>query len=129
MIEWDSLKILTKLFDGTEFSLNVEGIMGILARAMVTIGIESVVESWVSVMEQHDSKSRPLGEKMVLTETAVNLNGPNPVNCDSVVNEAMRLYWSKTKLGAGGHFIRKSNNVKSWLVSKSVDKVNSVKPS
>ena len=52
MIEWDSLKILTKLFDGTEFSLNVDGIMGILARAMVTIGIESVVESWVTVMEK-----------------------------------------------------------------------------
>ena len=68
----------------------------------VTRGIESVVESWVSVMEKHDNKSRPLGEKMVLIETAVNLNGPNPVNCDSVVYEAMRLYWSKTKLGAGG---------------------------
>ena len=94
----------------------------------VTRGIESVVESWVSVMEKHDNKSGPFGEKMVLTGTDVNLNRPNPVNCDSVVYEAMRLYWSKTKLGAGGPFMRKSNNVKSLLVSKSVDRVNSVKP-
>lgn len=118
------------MFNGTEFSQNVEAIMGVIARAMVTVGIESVVESWVSVMEAHDSKSRPLGEKMVLTETAVNLNGPNPVNCDSVVEKAMKLYWSRSNMKSctAGHFIRKSNNVKSWLVSKSVDNVNAVKP-
>ena len=54
--------------------------MGIMARAMVIIGIESVVESWVSVME---TLNRPLVEEMILTETAVSLNGPNPVNYDS----------------------------------------------
>ena len=130
MLNWDSLKILTKIFDGTEFSLNIEGVMGVLARATVTIGIESVVESWVSVMERHNSKSRSLGEKMVITETAVNINGPNPVNCDGVVEQALQLYCSKYKKknNAGGHFIRKSDNIKSWLVSKSVDKVNAVKP-
>jgi hypothetical protein len=130
MKDWDSLKILTKLFKTPEFSLNIEAIMGILARAMVIIGIESVVESWVSVMENHNSKNRPLGEKMILTETAVNLNGPNPVNCDSVVDQANKLYWGKSKLrnGANGHFIRTSQNPLSWMVSKSVDKVASVKP-
>ena len=130
MKNWDSLEILTKLFKSTTFSVNVEAIMGILARAMVTIGIESVVESWVSVMESHDSKNRPLGEKMVLTETAVNLNGPNPVNCESVVDEANKLYWSKCKLKNSdfGHFIRTSLDIKSWTVSKSVDQVNSTKP-
>ena len=127
MKDWDSLKILTKLFKIPEFCLSVE--MGILARAMVIIGIESVVESWVSVMENHNSKNRPLGEKMILTETAVNINGPNPVNCDSVVDQANKLYWGKSKLkkGADGHFIRTSQNPLSWKVSKSVDKVGSVK--
>ena len=33
MKDLDSLSILTKLFEGTEFSLNIEAIMGILARA------------------------------------------------------------------------------------------------
>ena len=67
---------------------------------------------------------------MILTETAVSLNGPNPDNCDSVVEEAMRLYWSKCKMrkSADVHFIRKSENVMSWRVSKAVDKVNEVKP-
>ena len=126
----DSLGILTKLFDGLEFCKNIEAVMGIMARAMVVIGIESVVESWVSVMETHNSKNRPLGEEMVLTETAVSLNGPNPVNSDSVVEEAMRLYWSRSQLknSADGHFIRKCSNIRSWTVSKSVDKVNLVKP-
>ena len=47
----DSLAILTKIFADKYFSKNIEVIMAILARAMVTIGVESVVESWVSVME------------------------------------------------------------------------------
>ena len=124
-----NVKILTKLFKSPEFSLNIEAIMGILARAMVTIGIESVVESWVSIMESHNSKNRPLGEKMIVTETAVHINGPNPVNCDSVVDQANKLYWGKSKLrnAANGHFIRTSQNPINWKVSKSVDKVASVK--
>ena len=81
-------------------------------------------------MESNDSKSRPLGQKMVLTETAVNLSGAQPVNCDSVVDEANKLYWSKcmVKNSSFGHFIRTSQNIKSWTVSNSVDKVNSVRP-
>ena len=39
------------------------------------------------------SKNRPLGEEMILTETAVSLNGPNPMT--PVVEEAIRLYWRK----------------------------------
>ena len=67
---------------------------------------------------------------MMVTETAVKLNGPHPVNCDSVVEQAMKLHWSTSKLknSADGHFIRSSGKIKSWLVSKSVDKVNSVNP-
>ena len=101
VMKLDSLSVLTKMFAG-DFSKNIEAIMGILARAMVTVGVESVVECWVSVMEAHNCQRRPLGEKMIITETSVNLNGPNPVNCDGVVEEAMQLYWSKSKLQNGG---------------------------
>ena len=48
-------------------------------------------------MESLDSKSRPLGQKMVLTETDVNLNESQSVKCDSVV-DAKKLYWSKCKV-------------------------------
>ena len=63
------------------------------------------------------SKNRPLGEEMILTETAVSLNGPNPMT--PVVEEAMRLYWRKCRMRSGErHFIRKSENVMSWLLIK-----------
>ena len=47
-----------------------------------------------------------------------------------VVEEAMRLYWSKCRMrnSGDGHFIRNSENVMSWKVSKAVVKVNEVKP-
>ena len=47
-----------------------------------------------------------------------------------VVEEAMRLYWSKCRMrnSEDGHFIRNSENVMSWKVSKAVVKVNEVKP-
>lgn len=124
----DSLAILTKIFADKYFSKNIEAIMAILARAMVTIGVESVVESWVSVMESHNSQKRSLGEKMIITETTISLNGPNPVNCDGVVAEAMKLYWRDCKLknSSDGHFVRKAN-IKNWIVSKPVDRVNKVK--
>ena len=62
---------------------------------------------------------------MVLTETAGNLNGPNPVNCDSVVNEAMRGC-----IGVRQNSVQEATLLEkvTILVSKSVDKVNSVKP-
>ena len=61
--------------------------MATLARTMVTIGVESVVESWVSQMEHHNNQRRNLGETMNVTELFTTVNGPNPVNCDAVVQE------------------------------------------
>ena len=61
----DSLGILTKLFEGTEFCKNIEAIMGIMARAMVIIGIESVVESWVSVMKLTTVKTDLLVKRLL----------------------------------------------------------------
>jgi hypothetical protein len=75
--------------------------MGIMARAMVIIGIESVVESWVSVMKLTTVKTDLLVKRLLFLS--------NPDNCDSVVEEAMRLYWSKCPMRntGDGHFIRK----------------------
>ena len=55
----------------------------------------------------------------------MNLTEPNPVNYDSVVDQANKLYWGKSMLrnGADGHFIRTSLCLKSWMVFKT-----SVKP-
>jgi hypothetical protein len=62
-----------------------------------------VLCSWVSVMENHKSKNRHLGEKIMLTEPIIG-------NCDFVVDQANKLYWGKSLLrnGADGHFFRTS---------------------
>ena len=126
----DSLKILTIIFSHAEFYLNIEGILAVLARACVIIGVESVVESWVSQNEHHNNKRRPLGESLNFTETAVAINGPNPVNCDNLIEEALKEYFKdcKMKNSSNGHFIRRSSNIKSYCVSKSVDRTMKVPP-
>ena len=49
------------------------------------------------------------------------------VHADSVVRESLVRYFadSKQKKNVAGHFIRRSDNIKTWLVSKSVDKLRS----
>jgi hypothetical protein len=44
-------------------------------------------------------------------------------HCDSVVKEALGAYLSKCKREGDmeGHFIRRSSDIKSYLVSKTVD--------
>ena len=49
------------------------------------------------------------------------INGPTVVNCDSVVAEALDSYWAAARREGGGHFIRRSEDVRSYRVSKAVD--------
>ena len=65
---------------------------------------------------------------MVFPEITFYLNRPYPVNCDAVVDEANKLYQSKSKVKNSecGHFIRTSLNIKSLIGSKSVDEVKSI---
>ena len=50
-------------------------------------------------------------------EVWVALNGPEVVHCEGVVKEAMRVG------EGGGHFIRRSQDIKSYTVSKAVDSI------
>ena len=124
----DSMVILTFIFNHSSFYRDIEAIMGVLGRAAVTIGVESVVESWVSQNEYHNSQRRPLGESLNITETAVFINGPNPVNCDDLVEETMKYMWKNCKISnsSEGHYIRRSSDIRSYTVSKAVDKVTSI---
>ena len=56
-----------------------------MARAGVAMGLESVVESWVSVLEHHHNPRRPLTQERLEQEGMVALNGPAEVHCDSIV--------------------------------------------
>ena len=56
----------------------------------------------------------------------VAINGPEPTNCDSVVSEGLVEYWKNSKLDH--HFIRLSQKIRPYFVSKSIDKLRSVVP-
>ena len=45
------------------------------------MGLESVVESWVSVIEHHNNSKRPLTQERLEHEAMVALNGPPEVHC------------------------------------------------
>ena len=39
------------------------------------MSVEAVVESWVSIMEHHSSKRRPLAEESMVEEVVIAING------------------------------------------------------
>lgn len=114
----------------TNIVRHIEGVLSILADAGLMMGLESVVESWVSVMEHHSSELRPLSQERLQAESMIALNGPSVFNCDAVVGEALKSYWSKAKRAGDrdGHFVRRSNYVKCYTVSKAIDSLTSMKP-
>jgi hypothetical protein len=80
------------------------------------------VESWVSVLEHHCSSIRGITDQVRLeNEARVAINGPEVVHSESVIREALRV-------GGHTHFIRHSENVKDWIVSKAVDSLTTNGP-
>jgi hypothetical protein len=54
-----SKKILSLFFDPKmKMYVDIEGVLSVLARACVSKGVEAIVESWVSVMENHCTSVR-----------------------------------------------------------------------
>ena len=114
--EMSSLEILGRIFSSKgELCKDVEGLLEVVARAMVSTSVESIVESWVSVLEHHKSPTRSQMTIERLDDSAmVALNGPDVVHADGVIKDALKLYWKDSK-HSDGHFIRKSNNIKSYF--------------
>jgi hypothetical protein len=75
---------------------NIENLLSVLAMAGLCMGLESVVESWVSKIELHSSKLRNISQER-LNHKAMIANGPQVVHCDIVVREALSAYWAKSK--------------------------------
>ena len=86
---------------------DIEGVLSVLVVALVAKGgVESVVESMVSVMEVHSSSLRGLTDQQRIEhEMMVAWNGEN-------------IYHCKREGDKEGHFIRRSSNIKSFVVSK-----------
>ena len=104
---------------------DIESVLSVMARAGVAMGLESVVESWVSVLEHHNNPRRPLTQERLEQEAMVALNGPAEVHCDSIVEEALANFWRKQKVAGNrdGHWIRRSSQIKSYFVSEAVDTI------
>ena len=82
------------------------------------------VLTWVSIMERHSPNTRALiHQERYENETFVAINGPDVVHCDLLVKESIADYWRQfLRVGdRGGHFVRRSDNVINWTVSKAID--------
>jgi hypothetical protein len=127
--KFNSLDIMVAMMSSIERRFEgCEAVMDILAQACVMKSVESVVESWISVLEQHSSKKRNLSSLSVRSELMIAVNGPLSQHSRAVVEKTMEAYWRKKKslrLQAG-HFTRVSNRIKQYLVSEAVDSVNAV---
>ena len=141
--QYDKLASVTLLPDSEDFSsmelmvevMNTEGkfykgcepVVGILVQAAAMKSVESVVESWISVLEHHSNKSRNLSADMIQTEMSIAINGPAVQHSEGIVQESMRRYWGGTRNLKDGHFTRKSQNIKSYMVSEAVDSLNNIR--
>ena len=54
----------------------------------------------------------------------MSVNGVKVVHCDSLVKEALATYWGDKP----EHYVRKSRNIQSYMVSKAVDRLIDEKP-
>ena len=96
-----------------ELYRGIADVISVLIRAAVAKGgVESVVESMVSVVEAHTPSSRGiLNQERLEDEVMVAWNGEDVVHCDFLVKEALLSFTSQYKMTGhrDGHFVRKKN--------------------
>ena len=123
----NSMDIFKLMFDAKNNKYQgSENILAIVGRAMVSMSVESMAESWISVLEAHSTKTRGLEQLSMEVEMMVAVNGPECVYSAAVVEQALSLYWTKAKLDSQkeGHFIRTWARKKQFVVSKAVDSLS-----
>ena len=126
-----SMEVIVLMMDTDSKRFQVcEIVMDVICQAAAMKSVESVVESWISVLEHHSNKSRDFKSESIEAEMQVAINGPKLQHCEKVVEESMRAYWSnmKRKKLQQGHFIRRSNQINQYMVSKAVDNIRKEPP-
>lgn len=124
--ELDSMKIIQHfLASRNNLYLDIELILHAISTAAVTKSVESVIESWVSVSESRSHNKRSISEDRLLNELIVAINGPLVQHADDIIKTALQRYWEKSKSSndRSGHFVRRSENISDFTVSKVVDKL------
>ena len=92
--ELDSKILIKKFFDpDSNMFVDIEMILQAIAVASVKHSCESVLESFVSEYENHFDERRNVDENTANEEFEIAVNGPNLAHADSVIMEAMDLYW------------------------------------
>ena len=128
----ESMEIFRLLFKpNAELYKGIEGILSVVARAMISMSVESVAEGWISILESHKSKERNRLENTSLEAVmTIAVNGPEAAKCNAIVEEAKKIYWSKATRGEerDGHFIRRWRGAKNYTVSAVVDGLNNAIP-
>ena len=77
-------------------------------------------------MEELSSKKRGIGEDRLHDEMMICINGPALPHCDKVVREALGILnsaYKSAKDRLAGHFVRRSENIELYTVSKVVDRL------
>ena len=126
----ESMEIFRLLFD-PELCKGIEGILSVVARAMVSMSVESVAVGWISILESHKSKERNRLENTSLEAVmTIAVNRPEAAKCNAIVEEARKIYWSKATRGEerDSHFIRRWSGAKNYTVSAVVDGLNNAIP-
>lgn len=123
----DPKDILKKFFDSKndeQLYQDIEMVLQAVAVACFKYSVESVLESFTSVYENHFDSRRNLAEYSAAEEIKIAINGPN---CDSVLKRAMNAYWMSKKR-SNWHFKRTTEEKHFYDVSKVVDRIT-VQPS
>ena len=99
-------KDLLKMFFDPQKDLfqGIEKMLQAMAVSCIKHSCESVLESTVSVFENHFDERRNLDEGNATDEFKIAVNGPNLAHSDPMVKEAMDGYWGSKK--SGWHFYR-----------------------
>ena len=99
----------TKLYTG------IEKVMYVITTAAVLNGIESIIESHISIFNDRVS-GRDITEERAVNEVMIKINGP-----DLAENEKL-LKRSVENSKDSWHFVRQERNVKTWIVSKVIQR-------
>ena len=91
---------------------DVELIVHCICVASVKISVETVVESLVSRYESHFTSSWQGTEEQALEEMIIAENGP----CyNTILEKAMEHFWKNREKDGKWHFIRRSQNIRSYM--------------
>ena len=116
----ESLDILKDFIDSKKkLYENIEPVIYIITTAAVSVGVESIVESIISVFKAR-TKNRRMKDTRADDEMMIKLNGPPLSRSDKLLENALQSLMGEKD--SEMHFIRGKRVRKNWIVSKVLDR-------